>query len=586
MSREGWIGIFLITILMFLWTLWLAYSARPQAPQKENPVPTDSIEKTTPATEDRPEQALDIGPYARFIGLPESVLVVQTPLYRAFFRTTGAALMSLELTRYQDASGKPVTLWDERQKSELTFAEGRYLIPLHKLSFEVTYLPKTPIEKAPDSAVFRLTLAKDTFIQVVYRFQPEDYHIEREIIFQNFNDRLRNPYLVHHVIIETPQTERSASLMQPYTALYYRQGEDVDYLQPDEDEKIEKTFQGNIYWISAKGHFFTQLFRNDAGYSAVTLRSLPFSKGELPKYEITLQLPMEEGRLRESLYLGPLRYTYLKKYGRDYEKQLNLGWSFIRYINTGFIIPVFQVLEKYIPSYGIIIAILALLVKILLSPLTWQSYLAGARMQVINELPEVKALDEKYKDDPNKLMMEKSLLYRELGVNPLSGCIPLLLQMPLFFAMVSFFPSAFELRQESFLWAKDLSTYDDLIRWGFHIPILGEHISLFALMTALTTLAYTLLSPQSTSTTTPGMKWLPYLTPVIFFLFLNSYSAALSWYYTVLNILTITQTLIMRRMVDKEAIIQKLRQRRQKRSNAGVMRQSVPRWLRQAGKRR
>jgi len=570
---------------MFLWTLWLAQSAQPGTPQKENPVPADSVTKTASVAESTLEETPDIGPYVRFMGLPESTFTVQTPLYRAVFRTTGAALKHLELTRHQDASGRLVTLWDERQKSEITFAEGRYLIPLHRLSFEAIYLPRAPIEKSPDSAVFRLTLAKDTFIAIIYRFHPEDYHIEREVIFQNFKDRLRNPYLVHRVMLETPQTERSAKLMRPYTALYYRQGEEVDYLQPEEEEKIEKTLQGNIYWVSAKGHFFAQLFRSDAGYSAVTLKSLPFGEEELPKYEVLLQVPIEDGRTRESLYLGPLRYTYLKKYGRDYEKQLNLGWSFIRYINTGFIIPVFQTLEKYVPSYGIIIAILALLVKIILSPLTWQSYLAGARMQVINELPEVKALDEKYRDDPNKLMMEKSLLYRELGVNPLSGCIPLLLQMPLFFAMVSFFPSAFELRQRSFLWAQDLSTYDDLIRWGFHIPILGDHISLFALMTALTTLAYTLLSPQSSSTT-PGMKWLPYLTPVIFFLFLNSYSAALSWYYTVLNVLTIAQTLIMRRMVDKEAIIRKLRQRRQKRSNAGVMRQSVPRWLRQAGKRR
>jgi YidC/Oxa1 family membrane protein insertase len=151
--------------------------------------------------------------------------------------------------------------------------------------------------------------------------------------------------------------------------------------------------------------------------------------------------------------------------------------------------------------------------------------------------------------------------------------------------MVSFFPAAFELRQQSFLWAKDLSTYDDLIQWGFHIPILGDHLSLFALMTALTTLFYTILSPQSSSTT-PGMKWLPYLTPVIFFLFLNSYSAALSWYYTVLNILTIGQTMIMRRLVDKEAIIRKLRERRQKKGHTGPTRQAMSRWFRQMGKRR
>jgi len=570
---------------MFLWTLWLAQSAQPTSSPQASPTQVDSAKNVSPESP-KAADTLDIGPYGRFLGGEEKFYVVQTANYRAILSTKGAALVRYSLINYKDGFGNPVVLWDHRQKSELTFAEGRYLIPLHKLSFEAVHLPQSSIERGPDSAVFRLSLAPDTFIQVVYRFFPKDYHIEREIRFQNLKDRLRNPYVVHHLFIQTPQTERSVELMRPYTALYYRQGEDVDYLRPDEEEKEEKTFQGNIFWVSVKGHFFAQLFRCDVGYGAVTLTSLPFSERELPKYELMLQLPIEDGVAKEAMYLGPLRYTYLREYGWDYEKQLNLGWSFIRYINTGFIIPVFQVLEKYIPSYGIIIAILALLVKILLSPLTWQSYLAGARLQVINELPEVKALDEKYKDDPNKLMVEKSLLYRELGVNPLSGCIPLLLQMPLFFAMVSFFPAAFELRQQSFLWAKDLSTYDDLIRWGFHIPILGDHLSLFALMTALTTLFYTILSPQSTSTTTPGMKWLPYLTPVIFFLFLNSYSAALSWYYTVLNILTIGQTMIMRRLVDKEAIIRKLRERRLKKGHTGPTRQAMPRWFRQMGKRR
>lgn len=564
----------------------MAQSARSTTPQETPALRTDSVQ-TIDTLLRKSADTPEIGPYSRFIEAPESVLVVQTPTYTATFSTRGAALVRYTLPRYQDGFGNPIILWDSRQKSELTFAEGRYLVPLHRLSFEPVYCPRGPVEKSPDSAVFRLTLAPDTFIQVVYRFVPNDFHILREITFHNLKERLRNPYLAHHLYIETPQTERSVKQMLPYTALYYRQGEDVDHLTPDEDEKVEKTFQGSISWVSVKGQFFAQLFRCDGGYGSVTLRSLPFSEAELPRYELTLQLPLENGTTREALYFGPLRYTYLKAYSWNYEKQLNLGWAFIRYINTGFIIPVFQFLERYVPSYGVIIAILALLVKILLSPLTWQSYVAAARMQVINELPEIKALDEKYKDDPNKLMLEKSLLYRELGVNPLSGCIPLLLQMPIFFAMVSFFPSAYELRQQSFLWAKDLSTYDELIRWGVHIPILGDHLSLFALMTALTTLAYTILSPQSTSTTTPGMKWLPYLTPAIFFLFLNSYSAALSWYYTVLNVLTIGQTLLMRRLVDKEAITRKLRERRQKKSGSGRLRQQqLPRWIQQRGKRR
>jgi len=567
---------------MFLWTLWLANTSKP-TPTAPKPLTVQDTVAAIPSTKD--SQVVDLGPYVGLVGQPESLVTVETPLYRAVFSTKGAALYRLEILSYKDHLGRPITLWDPNQKSTLTFAEGRYLIPLDKLSFTLLRFPKSVLKAQLDSVVFRISLAPDTFIQVSYVLRPDDYHIDRAVIFHGFRDRLRNPYLSHSLMIRTPQTEHSAALMKPYTALYYRQAEEVDYIQAEEENPVTKVFQGNIHWVSIKGHFFAQLFRTESGYSAASLQSLPCPSDSLPEYQINLQVPLEEGVAREAMYFGPLRYGFLKKYGWDYEKQLNLGWAFIRYINTSFIIPIFQFLELYISSYGVIIVILALLVKILLSPLTWQSYVASARMQVINELPEVKALDEKYKDDPNKLMMEKSLLYRELGVNPLSGCIPLILQMPLFFAMVSFFPAAFELRQQSFLWAKDLSTYDELIRWGFRIPILGAHLSLFALMTALTTLAYTILSPQATSTTTPGMKWLPYLTPVIFFLFLNSYSAALSWYYTVLNILTIAQTIIMRRLVNKEVIIQKLRAR-QKKKSPSPQRQQLQKWLRRTGSRR
>ncbi len=561
---------------MFLWTLWIAQTASP-ASAVSKPDTTVARADTTVGLVSTAD-SLELGPYAPFLAQTESLLTVETPLYRLVLSTKGGQIRAQALAAYQDANGASVRLWQESYHSRLTFGDGRYLVPLHSLGFSVLYTPRASLRQGRDSVVFRLSIAPDTFIQISYLLTADDYHITRRVYFHNLRNRLRNPYVTHSVSLTTPQTEQSADLMRPHCGLYYKQADDVEHLTPEDEDLIQKNLQGRIRWVSVKGHFFAQIFRAGGFYEAARLRSLPVPG--LPQYELEFQLPLQGETVEESWYLGPLKFSLVRQYKEDYDRQLNLGWAFIRYINTGFILPIFSFLEQFIPSYGIIILILAVLVKLILSPLTWQSYLATARMQVVNELPEIKALDEKYKDDPNKLMIEKSLLYRQLGINPLSGCLPLLLQMPLFFAMVSFFPSAFELRQQSFLWAKDLSTYDALIAWGVKIPILGDHLSLFALLTALTTLAYTYLSPQSTSAT-PGMRWLPYLTPVIFFLFLNSYSAALSWYYTVLNVLTIGQTLLMKRFIDKEAIIARLRQRQKAKNPAiGRQRQQMRRWAR------
>lgn len=509
--------------------------------------------------------AAQLGIYARFAEGTDSLIVVENQHARFEFGTKGARLHSHSLKAFTAEKGRPVYLWDSVQKHNFLFAEGRTIVRSELLYFRLLYAPKKPIHQGEDSVVFRLELTPDTFIQVSYHIPADKYHFWWRVSFHGLKERLRNPYLSYTIAYQTPQTEPSAEAMRPYCALYYRQADEVESLTPDDDEMQRKALQGRIRWVSAKGQFFCALFQAREAFSAATLTSFPFTT--LPQYQIDLQLPLDNGVAEQQIYLGPTRYSLLRAYKEDYEKQLNLGWSFIRYINTGFIIPVFEFLERFIPSYGVIIAILALLIKIILSPLTWRSYLLGVRMQVVNELPEVKALEEKYKDQPDKLMIERSLLYRQLGVNPLSGCVPLLLQIPIFFAMTSFFPNAFELRQKSFLWTHDLSSYDNLISWGFSIPLIGDHLSIFALLTALSTLAYTFVMQQGQTTTMPALKWLPYLSPVIFFIFLNGYSSALSWYYFVLNLLTIVQMTIMKRFVDKEALVRKLREVQRKKQN-------------------
>lgn len=575
---------------MFLWTLWIARTSAPTpaAPSPEAPPKATLPDTSSPALP--PPVALDsaarserYGLYARFTEGQDSLIAVETPTASWVLGTRGARLHHHQRKDFFTATGHPVSLWDSTQKTTFLFAEGRTILSAQELYFEPLYAPKGPVTDK-DSVVFALRFAPDTQLRVTYTFSAQDEKVEWRIQFIGLSQRLRNPYVRHHISYQTPLTELSSELMKPHCALYYRQADEVESLAPDEDDPVQKTLQGRIQWVSAKGQFFCALFQGNVPFSEVTLTSLPYP--QLPRYELQLQLPLEAGTASETWYFGPTRYTTLRSYGQLYEKQLNLGWGFIRYINTGFIIPVFAFLERFIGSYGLIITILALLVKIILSPLTWRSYLLGVRMQVVNELPEVKALEEKYKDQPDKLMVERSLLYRQLGVNPLSGCVPLLLQIPIFFAMTSFFPNAFELRQEGFLWAKDLSAYDAVLSWGFSIPLLGDHLSLFALLTAVSTLAYTYFTQQTQSAANPALKWLPYLTPFIFFLFLNNYSAALSWYYFVLNVLTIGQTLGMKRFVDKAALERKLREiQRKKQAKTPIAQQRaqmqrMQRWLR------
>ncbi|MCS7085110.1 MAG: membrane protein insertase YidC, partial [Bacteroidia bacterium] len=242
-------------------------------------------------------------------------------------------------------------------------------------------------------------------------------------------------------------------------------------------------------------------------------------------------------------------------------------------------------------SYGIIIALLAVIIKIVLSPLTYRSYLMGAKMQVINKMPEMQAIDEKYKDNPTRLQQEKMAFYREIGFNPLAGCIPALLQMPILFAMLSFFPHSIDLRQKSFLWADDLSTYDSIWTFGY-VPIInsiyGDHVSLFALLMTISTLIFTYIQQlsQPTAPNTPAaLKYMPYIFPFIFLSVLNNYSAGLSYYYFVLNLLTIVQTIVIKWTLDENKIRAAIQANKAKLANRKTKPSRFQKWLAESQKR-
>ncbi|MCS6789704.1 MAG: membrane protein insertase YidC [Bacteroidia bacterium] len=587
MSRNTALALFLLTLFMFLWTIafsWWGISSSSQSASSSPSAQADSVKAPTalPTASDSVDKLrAQYGAYARFLEGGETLFVVQTRAARYRFSSRGARLIAHEIPLYKDHAGKPVSLWDTTQHLQVLFAEGRSIISTERLHFIPVHIPQNPVMQGEDSVVFQLPIAQDTFVRISYLLRAGDYRLRWRIAFHGLAQRLRNPYLSLHVAYRTPQTEISPKQMLSYCALYYKQGEDVESIRPDEDEVEEKVLQGKIDWVSFKGHFFCTILQAQSGFTTARLQNLPFQ--HLPVSRAELQLPLEGQAAEMEWYLGPARYSLLASYEQEYERQIELGWSIARYINTLLVIPVFTFLEKYIPSYGVIIILLALFIKVLLSPITWQSYRSAIRMEIVHSLPEFKQLEEKYKGQPDKLMIERSLLYKQVGVNPLQGCIPALLQLPIFSAMYSFFPNSFELRQKDFLWVQDLSSYDALLHWGFSIPIIGNHLSLFALVTSVTTLLYSLSMSSTPSTADPSLRWMVYIFPVIFFFFLNDASAALSWYYTVINLLTIGQTWLMKRFTNREAILAQIRayqRRKTQKQEIAQYRMRMSKWFR------
>jgi YidC/Oxa1 family membrane protein insertase len=271
--------------------------------------------------------------------------------------------------------------------------------------------------------------------------------------------------------------------------------------------------------------------------------------------------PRQDKKGQFTFYFGPNDYQELNQVTQGFSKNIPLGWPVVRWINQLLIIPVFAFLEKYISSYGIIIILLVILIKCLLLPLSYKSYLAMAKMRVLK--PALDALKAKHGEDMQKIQMEQMSFYREMGINPLSGCIPVLLQMPILLAMFNFFPNAIALRQQAFLWASDLSTYDAIIHLPFSIPAYGSHVSLFTLLMTASTMLYTWSNDQLAPAQGP-MKFMTYMMPITFMFILNSFPAGLSFYYFVSNLVTFGQQSLIKRFVDEEKIKRKLEENKAK----------------------
>ncbi len=367
---------------------------------------------------------------------------------------------------------------------------------------------------------------------------------------------------------KTIKHEKSRRLENEKTRISYWEVEDGEMENLSSSGSDEEQVS-NLRWIAHQEQFFSSILTSESRFDSATMRSRAFESGEyIKEFETQVEMQTVSGdfRVNMNMYYGPNKYDILKQYDMGYDKVIDFGWGIFGWISRGVVVKIFNWLDSYHLNYGLIILLMALLIKTVLAPFTFQSYKSMAKMRVLK--PEIDELNEKYKDeDPMKKQQATMELYRKAGVNPLGGCIPQLLQLPILFAMFRFFPASIELRQESFWWATDLSTYDVIAQLPFEIPFYGSHVSLFTILMAISTFIYSYMNQQMTggsNSQMPQLKYIIYFMPFMLLFFFNQYPAALSYYYMVSNLITFGQQYAIRKFINEDALHAKLQANKEK----------------------
>ncbi len=501
----------------------------------------------------------------------EEFITIENEKLKAKISTKGARIYSVELKEYKTWSKQPLVLFDGAQNEfGLSFYTGNKLINTNDYYFRRMGESFSVSQSDSNAVTFRLAVNADQYIDFVYSLKGDDYMLGFEVRSIGMDNVIapNTSYYDLNWKIDALKNEKDMKAERQNTSVYYQfTNNDLESLDPTKD-KVQK-MESAVKWVSFKQHFFSSsLIANNAFENGEAQTTTDMNSSVVKTMQTNVGIPFGR-KPAESFgmhfYFGPNHFNTLKAYNLGLERQINLGWGFLKYINRYAVIPVFNFLNGFNMNYGLIILILTILLKLVLSPLTYRSYLSAAKMRLLKpEMDEIKAkLGE---DDQAKLQQEYLKLYKRAGVNPLGGCVPLLLQMPILFAFFFFFPSSIELRQQSFLWVQDLSTYDSIWTFGkvpFISFIYGDHVSLMCLLMTTSTIIYTRLNNQI-SGATGQMKWMGYIMPVMFMGILNSVSAGLNYYYFCANMITFGQQYLIRRFVNEEKLHKQLQDNKKK----------------------
>ncbi|MDO4790739.1 MAG: membrane protein insertase YidC [Porphyromonas sp.] len=482
----------------------------------------------------------------------------------------GAQITNALLKHYKRYDDKPIELIKAEDASlnyTLVTASNR-IVETKDLYFKGT-------QTAPNSVSFTVEALSGTGMEITYTLRDK-YLLDIDIKYNNLSSILASntPYLDASWTLPIYQNEKSGKNEQRYSGLAYKKnGEDTEKLNTGKD--VTEDVSGKVQWIAFRDMFFSTIVHSAEHIEQVSLKSQVLSEsGILKKLTAGFIVPVSDKNQKLSLFIGPNDYDLLKEvdkaWGGENElaQVIDMG-DWFRFINIWLIIPIFNFLETITGNYGIIILLLTLFIKLLLSPFTLKSYMSQAKMRVLR--PQVEEINAKYPGDENMMKRQQATmnLYKSAGASTMGGCLPMLLQMPFLIAMYQYFPTSINLRGESFLWAKDLSTYDDIISWSTHIPLIsdfiGNHISLFCLLMTVVQIVYMNISQQSTGQASmPGMKMLPYIMSIMFFFFLNQSAAGLSYYYLMSMLITILQTYLFRLFVNEKKLLAKMEENKKK----------------------
>ena len=489
------------------------------------------------------------GPFGTALTGTEANTVLENENLLITLSNKGGKITSVEVKGQKTFTGKPLILFaGSENKFGLNLNAAGKVINTNDLYFTST--------KTGNTVTMRANYGANAYVEYVYDLKASSNKVAFNVNLVGLQQVIAGNTIGLNWSTILLQQEKSIESEHRYSAPYYKYLDgDVNHLSVSKDEK-EELSKGKIQWFSFKQHFFSASLISKQAFEKGSLEvKIPTAPGQVKFYDANMQLPYAHTANQAyemEFYFGTNKFSALKAQGYDLEQQVDMGYWPLKYINRFIVLPVFNFLNSFGWNYGLIILVLTILLKVALSPLTYKSYLSMAKMRVLKpEMDEIKA--KVGEDNPTLVQQEYLKLYKKAGVNPLGGCLPMVLQLPLVMAFFFFFPNLFELRGESFLWMKDLSTYDEFIKFGVKIPFIGDHLSLMCVLMTISTLIMTYFNNQ-VSGATGQMKYIGYIMPVIFLGVLNSYPAGLNYYYFLANLMTFGQQFLIRKMVDDDKI--------------------------------
>lgn len=597
--------------------IWMLYNSKDQAAEVEtvdSKNETEQIDEVSPENANQPntpqitgeEKLADndslelaraqsrLGAFGYSATLPSAqnkTTTLENDVLKLVVSNKGGQIVEARLKKFKTYDSIPVHLIKD---NNATFNISFTTNDNRKLNTKDLYFEPSLTENG-NALSMKLKVAEDEYLEYYYKLKPNDYMVDFQLRSQGLNDVInQNNEINLDWKLKGYRNAKSITYENKYTEILWEYEGDLDDYTGQGD--VEEENDEEITWVAFKQHFFTSILLTDSPFERGKFISKNLVQDEeidtvyTKEFATTLPLKLKGGEINESLdwYYGPTDYKVLNEYERNLDEIVPLGWGIFGWINKFFIIPFYNLLSGFLPA-GIAIIFLTISIKLLLSPVQYKQYVSQAKMKVLR--PEINELNEKYKDNAMKKQQETMKLYSKAGASPMSGCIPALMQIPVFYALFHFFPSAFDIRQKSFLWADDLSSYDVIAELPFHIPFYGDHVSLFPILASIAIFIYmTMTTGQNMPQSQPGMpnmKFIMYLSPLFMLVFFNNFASGLSLYYFVSNLITIGIMLVIKNfIIDEDKIHAKIQENKKKPKKKGKFARKFQEMMEEAEKQK